>query len=364
MLRLTMESPQPVEVAKGLFGGPGFAVSRNGENVEVRIPSPRRGPVILLNWLWNLLIVGGCVYAIAALAPLWESREDGVDVCSMIGTLFLAVILVWSSVGALRRIARAHRRRLQTLIGVTDGILWCEPADAPPARFRWPVNEVSRLRARRRRFSRRVFWLEVRSRHRALIRLRISGRKRIAVEPVDHILQHAMREVLAASHSPEEPQDMQSKTLAYAPMPSSPAPAAKSNDPIVRYFGGEAAIEWVTVASYERFSDFHTAHSALWVIDIPGRLGSPPDHKPPGYQLLVPKGHAEAARRIVVRPQEWLDQSHCPRCGCPGMRLSFPGRIAQLQASDVTDHVQPRVAFVRDVRPAVLGNEFGWEHDR
>ena len=58
----------------------------------------------------------------------------------------LIVLLLWLLVGAMRRVSRAHRRVFQTRLGVSDGQLWCEPAEEPGGCYRWPVDEVWRLR--------------------------------------------------------------------------------------------------------------------------------------------------------------------------------------------------------------------------
>jgi hypothetical protein len=314
-----MDSPA-AKLAQGPVGSAGFIVSRDEPNVQLCIPTSSRWPEIF-GWLVLVAtLVLPLAYMLFVMVLAWMTLQDDVDLFGLLMAPFFALLFLWMLMGTIRRIRAILRWGRQTRLGVTHGVLWCEPADAPTPAYHWPVEHVWQVRAVPARLW-RCFWLEVRSRRRPLVRLQIPCKTPVETEALANILRYAM-----TSSYPAPP-----PVAAGGEQVGDVEFARKDNSysSTLSYFGDPMVRGWVTVGSYPQISQWWTAQLALAKIGIVGRQDSTGDSDA-GFDLSVPEPQAELARRWLGRPQEWRDESCCPRCGELGQPMGLLSRLSRV----------------------------------
>lgn len=315
-----MDTPAAATVARGPFGSAGFIVSRDEANVQLCIPASSRWPAIFASSILAALLVFPLAYMLFASALAWMTLQDDVDFFGLLFAPLLGLMFIWMLLGAMRRIRAAFRRGRQTRLGVTHGVLWCEPADAPTPPYHWPVEHVWQIRAIPATFS-PSFWFEVRSRRRPLVRMKIPAEYRVETGPLANILRHAMTGSYPAPPPTGAAGEEQGGDVQFARKADSySSTLSYSGDPMIR--------GWVNVGTYPQISEWWAAQLALAKIGIVGRQDSTGDSDS-GFDLSVPEPQAELARRWLARPQEWRDESCCPRCGELGQTMGLFRRLSR-----------------------------------
>jgi hypothetical protein len=335
-----MNEPQPVAEAAASAGSAGFIVRRNGNDVEIQIDAPSRAAGITIACLVSALILIPSCFLLGLLA--WITGREGLDLCSATFAIVLTAICLWQTIAALRRIGSAHRRGSRTTFSVGSGVVWCAAAPEPASRYVWPVVDIWHLQVTAGRFS-RIVLLQIQSRRRPLVRLRIPCKQRVAAETLTHILRHAI-----ASGAAPPPASASTAGIEKAMErieDNSPAQKPDEHDQeAIQYAHGDALGDWVNVASYERFPDWRLAHSTLSSMNIPTRQEPPSAAADWKFVLSVPRSQEKFARDWLARPHEWRDHSACPRCGASGEVLPFWTRIAS--------------CIQQPTRPFGLGNDW------
>jgi len=314
-----MNEPQPVAEAAASAGSTGFVVHRNGNDVEIQIDAPSRAAGITVACLVSALILIPNCFLLGVLAWMWMSARQDFDLRGATFAMGLTAICLWQTIAALRRIGSAHRRGSRTIFSVGSGVFWCAAAPEPASRYVWPVVDIWRLQATAARFSRTVL-LQIRSRRRPLVRLRIPCKQPVAAETLAYILRHALNSAASAASQPALPDS------------ASNAPSDGKSPPPAEFaiqYSSSASVDWVAVGVYPRFADWQDARADLSVIDVLSRLDSGLPDRESRYTLSVPQSQARIARDWLDRPQEWRDHSACPRCGATGEVLTFFRRIVR-----------------------------------
>jgi hypothetical protein len=314
-----MDEPQPVAKAAAGAGSAGFIVHRNGNDVEIQIDAPSRAGGITVACLVSALIVVPSYFLLSLL--VWITTREGFDLCGATFAMALTAICLWQTIAALRRIRSAYRRGSRTIFSVRSGVFWCAAAPEPASRYVWPVVDIWHLQATPGRFS-RIVLLQIQSRRRPLVRLRIPYKQPVAAETLTYILRHA---IASATTPPPALASTAGIGKAIERIEGN-LPAQKSEGPdqeAIQYAYSEALSDWVNVASYERFPDWRLAHSTLSSMNVPTRQEPPSAAADWRFVLSVPRSQEKFARDWLARPQEWRDHSACPRCGATGEVLPF-----------------------------------------